>query len=180
MIFVIYDLEAACWLGRPPGGINEIIEIGAIKVNPIGEVLGKFSRFVRPTVNPVLSGFCKKLTSIRQEDVDRADPYPKVIADFQNWIGIHDNDYTLASWGKYDKQMLKANCELHRLDSQWLEHSTDLKKEYHRIKGEHKLTGLVNTLRKEGIEFTGTHHRAISDAENTAKIFIKYVDEWRW
>jgi hypothetical protein len=32
MNFIIFDLEATCWMGRPPHGINEIIEIGAVKV----------------------------------------------------------------------------------------------------------------------------------------------------
>lgn len=180
MRFIIYDLEATCWLGRPPGGINEIIEIGAVMVDPTGDVLSTFSKFVKPTVNPILSGFCKKLTSISQENVDRADKYPKVIEQFKDWINVYEEDYRLCSWGKYDKVMLTDNCILHKMDLEWLDYSSDLKAEYHEIKGEHKLTGLKNTLKKEGIEFTGTHHRAISDAENTAKIFIKYVDEWRW
>jgi|TARA_R110000737_G_scaffold344726_1_gene372276 3'-5' exoribonuclease 1 len=178
--FIIYDLEATCWLGRPPGGLNEIIEIGAVMVDPTGEVLGSFSKFVKPTINPRLSGFCKKLTSISQENVNRADLYPKVIQQFQEWIDIWDENYRLCSWGQYDKVMLTDNCALHKMEVDWLGPSTDLKAEYHEIKGEHKLTGLINTLRKEGLEFTGIHHRAISDAENTAKIFVKYVDEWRW
>lgn len=178
MRFIIYDLEATCWLGRPPGGINEIIEIGAVMVDPLGQVLDTFSKFVKPHVNPKLSGFCKKLTSIAQSDVDRADKYPKVIDQFQDWIDIWDEDYLLCSWGAYDKVMLTDNCDLHKMEVDWLEHHADLKQQYHDIKGEHKLTGLKNTIKKEGFEWTGIHHRAISDAENTAKIFIKYVDEW--
>lgn len=165
-------------MGRPPGGINEIIEIGAVMVSPLGEVKADFCKFVKPHVNPKLSGFCKKLTSISQENVDRADKYPKVIDQFQEWIDIYDEDYLLCSWGAYDKVMLTDNCKLHDMDIDWLDHHTDLKKQYHTIKGEHKLTGLKNTIRKEGFEFTGIHHRAIADAENLAKIFIKYVDEW--
>lgn len=180
MRFIIYDLEATCWMGRPPGGINEVIEIGAVMVNPLGEVEGSFSKFVQPTVNPLLSGFCKKLTSISQDDVDAASKFPKVIEEFQDWIEIFDVDYRLCSWGRYDKQMLLDNSRLHDLEVEWLDKSIDLKEEYHQIKGKQKYTGLKNTLRKEGMEFTGTHHRAISDALNTAKIFIKYVDEWRY
>jgi len=176
--FIIYDLEATCWRGRPPGGINEIIEIGAVMVTPLGEVVDKFAKFVKPHVNPYLSGFCKQLTSISQENVDQADKYPKVIEQFQDWIEVEDHDYLICSWGSYDVQMFKDNCKLHKMETDWLEHSTDLKQQYHNIKGEHKFTGLKNTLRKEGFEFTGIQHRAISDAENLAKIFIKYVDEW--
>ena len=57
MNYILYDLEATCWLGRPPKGIQEIIEIGAVKVNEYGEVLGEYNKFVQPTVNKKLS--CK-------------------------------------------------------------------------------------------------------------------------
>ncbi len=165
-------------MGRPPGGINEIIEIGAVMIDSKGKQIGRFSKFVKPTVNPKLSKFCKKLTSISQENVDEADLYHDVVQQFQDWIGIDNNDYRLCSWGQYDKVMLKDNCHLHKIDIDWLTHFVDLKSKYHILKGEHKLTGLKNTLINEGMEFTGIHHRAISDAENTAKIFVKYVGNW--
>jgi 3'-5' exoribonuclease 1 len=177
--FIIYDLEATCWLGRPPHGVNEVIEIGAYKVNELGEDLGVFSRFIKPTVNPLLSDFCKKLTSIKQDDVDRAKNFIGVIQDFQDWIDM-DEDYLLCSWGKFDIQLLKNDCMLHKLETDWLDHNLNVKGQYHDIKGEHKLTGLKNTLKNEGLEFTGIHHRAISDAENLGKIFIKYIDEWKY
>ena len=41
-----------------------------------------------------------------------------------------------------------------------------------------RYTGLKTTLKREGFEFEGVHHRAISDAENLCKIFVKYLDEW--
>ncbi len=179
MNFIIYDLEATCWLGRPPHGVNEIIEIGAYKINEVGEVLGMFNKFVKPTVNPILSDFCKKLTSIKQQDVDKGKIFPKIIEEFHDWIRLEE-DYLLCSWGKFDVQLLKNDCELHKLETEWLDYNMNVKGQYHEIKGEHKLTGLKNTLKHEGIEFTGIHHRAISDAENLGKIFIKYIDEWQY
>lgn len=178
MRYIIYDLEATCWRGRPPHGINEIIEIGAYKLNDYGEVLGVFNKFVKPTLNPILSDFCKSLTSIKQEDVNRAKTYPAVIEQFQDFIEIENDDYCLCAWGKFDVQMLSINCNLHKLDTDWLDLNINVKDQYARIKGEQKLGGLKNTIKMEGMEFTGIHHRAISDAENLAKIFIKYIDEW--
>lgn len=180
MNFIIYDLEATCWRGRPPHGINEIIEIGAVKINPLGEILGIYNKFIRPSVNPILSDFCKSLTSISQENVDRAKNFAETIEEFQEWAEIPEKDYKLCSWGKFDVQLLDTNCQLHKLESDWLVHYINVKDAYHRIKGEHKLSGLKNTIKHEGMEFTGIHHRAISDAENLAKIFIKYIDEWEY
>lgn len=179
MKFIIYDLEATCWRGRPPKGIQEIIEIGACKINQYGELTSTFSSFIRPSVNTVLSDFCKYLTSIKQKDVDRAQYFPKVIQDFKDWIDLDDGvDYMFCSWGAYDKQFLLNDCALHKLDNSWLTHFMDVKDEYHALKDVKKHKGLKAVVKLEGFEFTGVHHRAISDAENLAKIFMRYIDEW--
>lgn len=178
MDYIIFDLEASCWLGRPPSGVNEIIEIGAVKVNDYGEVVSKFEKFVKPTVNPILSDFCKKLTSITQQDVDRSYTFPKTIEAFQDWIDIED-DYTLISWGKYDRTQLFDDCVLHKIDTSWLDgHFYNLKPAYKALKNLKDEPGLKKAVLMEGFEFTGIHHRAISDAENLAKIFIKHFKEW--
>jgi 3'-5' exoribonuclease 1 len=176
--YIIFDLEASCWLGRPPHGINEIIEIGAVKVNDYGEVLSTFSKFVKPTVNPVLSDFCKKLTSISQQDVDRSKTFPYIIEEFQEWIGMDEESYWLISWGKYDKQQLQQDCLMHKLEVDWLEFHYNLKPAYKTLKNLKDEPGLKKAVKLEGFEFTGIHHRAISDAENTAKIFSKHFKEW--
>ncbi len=178
MNYIIFDLEASCWLGRPPQGMNEIIEIGAVKVNDYNEVVSTFSRFVKPTINPILSDFCKRLTSISQENVDKSRTFPSIIQEFMDWVGVNEEDYFLISWGKYDKQQLKQDCELHKLDVDWVENHFNLKPAYRSLKNLKDEPGLKKAVKLEGFEFTGIHHRAISDAENTAKIFIKYFKEW--
>ncbi len=181
MIFIIYDLEATCWRGRPPKGYNEIIEIGAVKVNQYGEKLGRFERFIKPTVNPILSGFCKQLTSISQENVDQAQTFPRVLRDFKDWIFEEGDEYLLCSWGSFDKQFFINDCNLHKLEHDWIDDSyIDIKGQYSEIKNLPKHKGLKAAVKLEGFEFTGVHHRAISDAENLAKIFVKYVDEWMY
>lgn len=178
MNFIVYDLEATCWLGRPPGYVQEVIEIGAVKINGYGEKLGTFERFVKPIVNPRLSAFCQELTSITQEQINRADTFPNVIEDFQDWIGIEEEDYLLCSWGKFDKTALVSDSKLHDVEYDWLENYINIKLQYKEIKGLTKPRGLHKAVIKEGFEFTGTQHRGISDAENLAKVFNKYLDEW--
>ncbi len=178
MHFIIYDLEATCWLGRPPGYVQEVIEIGAIKLNGYGEELSIFNRFVKPVVNPRLSAFCQELTSITQEQINIANTFPTVIEDFQDWIDIWDEDYLLCSWGKFDKTALISDCKLHDMEWEWLENHINVKNQYKEIKGLSKHRGLRKAVEKEGFEFTGTHHRGIDDAANLVKVFNKYLDEW--
>ena len=180
--YIIYDLEATCWEDWDDSRkIQEIIEIGAIKVNDFGEAEDSFCRFVRPVRHPTLSMYCRNLTTIRQEDVNRARPFPEVLDDFLDWIvGENgDEEYLLCAWGSFDKKALVRDCQFHRLDTDWCEPHIDLKEQYQRIRHLTKPAGLKKAIERENFEWTGTQHRGITDAYNLAKIFAKFLDEWR-
>lgn len=176
--YIIYDLEATCWLGRPPKGYNEVIEIGAVLINEYGDYMGSFEKFVKPTINPKLSGFCKKLTSISQDKVDRAESFPKVLDQFMEWGDMYYEDFYVCSWGKNDKKLFLEECIIHDLDNAWLDRYVNLKTQFNDIKGGTVKGTLKKIVQQEGFEFTGIQHRAISDAQNLAKLFLKYFDEW--
>lgn len=178
MNYIIYDLEATCWENPPPGYVQETIEIGAFRVNHFGEVRGKFNRFIRPVVHPTLSPFCRDLTTITQEDVNRAKSFPEVVDEFQGWAYMDEEEYVLCSWGGFDKRMLAEDCRLHRIDADWTQHHVNLKEQYRIQKRMKNGIGLRKAMDKEGILFTGTHHRGISDAENLTKLFLKYLGNW--
>ena len=178
MNFIVYDLEATCWQIKSASRVQETIEIGAVKFNGYGEYLGKFSRFIKPKLNPQLSTYCTDLTSITQIQINRAERFPDVIEDFQDWIGIFEEDYQLCSWGSFDKTMLIKDCVLHDYETDWLEAHINIKRQYHDRHRSRQTIGLHRAVEREGFEFTGIHHRAISDAENLGKIFLKYLDEW--
>lgn len=178
MNYIIYDLEATCWENPPAGYVQETIEIGAFRINHFGEVRGKFSRFVRPVVHPNLSPFCRQLTGIEQGDVSRADTFPVVIQEFMDWARIEEEEYVLCSWGSFDRKMFVADCQLHRLPTAWAEHHVNLKEQYRLMRRMKQGIGLRKAVEKEGILFTGMHHRGISDAENLTKLFLKYLGHW--
>ena len=179
MNFIVYDIECTCWQGKPPGMIQETIEIGAFKIDDYREVTGRFCKFIKPMVNPILSPFCKDLTSITQEDIFKAGSFPKVIDQFLDWTEIIDEeDYVLCSWGSFDKTQLASDCRLHRLETEWTEKHINLKQQYQAIRKMRQPPGLHRAVINEGFEFTGTQHRGISDAENLAKLFLKYFDRW--
>lgn len=180
MNFIIYDLEATCWEGKPPQMQQEVIEIGALILNPYGEVEDVFNSFVQPVVHPFLSHYCQQLTSITQLNVNRAPRFPEVTDLFLDWAESFDDDFVLCSWGSFDRKLLINNCDLHRLDWDWVDPHMNLKHQYHQIKRQRRMIGLKSAVEREGFEFTGIHHRAISDAENLAKIFGKYLDVWQY
>jgi 3'-5' exoribonuclease 1 len=173
--YIVFDLEATC--DDKKEITNEVIEIGAVKINEQGQIVDSFQRFVKPVLHPVLTDFCKNLTKIRQEDVDTAQGFKEVIADFQKWIG---EDYILCSWGFYDKKQLKQDCLLHQIPSEWVEKHISLKHQYQTLKNLKRAVGTRKALALEGLEFEGTPHRGINDAKNIAKIFIKYLTQWEF
>ncbi len=179
MNYIIFDLEATCWEITPPGYVQEIIEIGAVLIDDYGDMLETFSAFVRPARHPVLSPFCRKLTNISQIDINRARPFHEVMNRFMDWARIDEEDYILCSWGEFDQKLLSADCLRHGFGDAWLDQYVNLKTEYRRIRGLNKAIGLKKTVEFEGFEFTGEHHRAISDAENLAKVFVKYLGTWQ-
>lgn len=183
MNYIVYDLEATCWETEQEkrGRKQEIIEIGALKIDEEGETVSKFEAFVRPVAHPMLSDFCKNLTTISQIDVNKARPYPEVIEDFLDWIGYTDGEeYLLCSWGFFDRKMLIKNSEQHGMNGEWAKAHISLKHQYPRIKGIRMAIGLKRALDREGFEFEGEQHRGIDDAINLAKIFKKYQTQWRY
>lgn len=180
MNFIVFDIEATCWEGRPEDLTQEIIEIGAVRLNRFGEVEDVFSSFIQPILNPTLSVFCRQLTHIDQRDIDRSDTFPRVIEDFQDWADIFYEEYLLCSWGNFDKRILIQDCKLHDLEYEWAETHINLKQQYHEIRKLRRARGLRSALEAEGFEFEGTQHRGIDDAKNLVRIFQKYLDEWMY
>jgi inhibitor of KinA sporulation pathway (predicted exonuclease) len=176
MKYIILDLEASCWEPKDPSKKNEIIEIGALCINENKTIESEFCAFVKPKLDTQLSPFCIKLTTISQEQVDAAETFPEVLQKFKNWIGTEE--YLLCSWGHYDRVQLKNDCELHGLETSWLEKHISLKHQYTGIKGLKKHIGMAGALWMEKIELEGTHHRGIDDARNIAKIFLQYFGKW--
>lgn len=171
--YIVFDLEATCDDKREIQ--NEVIEIGAVKLNEKGEVLDTFNRFVKPRLNPILTDFCKDLTKIPQQSIDEAEGFPSVIQAFRKWIG---DDYILCSWGFYDKKQLRSDSELHQLNSEWINQHISLKHQHQELRKLKRGIGTMKALHKEGFSFEGTLHRGIDDALNITKIFIKYLDKW--
>lgn len=166
MNYIILDLEATCDRGHFD---NEIIEIGAIKLNNNLEEIGRFNKFIKPKENPTLTQFCKELTSITQEQVDNADSFEIVIEQFKEWIG--EEEYFLCSWGFYDKNQFIKDCDRYNIDTNWLKSHISIKHQHQRIFRLRKGAGVTKALSMMNLTFEGTHHRGIDDSVNITKIF---------
>jgi 3'-5' exoribonuclease 1 len=170
MRYIIVDLEATCDKQGFPRTRMETIEIGAVAWTPEDGAGAEFAAFIKPVATQELSAFCTKLTGITQQDVDAAEPFYTVFPQFVEWCESGGEPITFCSWGEYDKNQLRQDCERHKMAfPEILEKHINFKKAFSRIYDKPP-TGMMGALRHLGIEPEGQQHRGIDDARNIAKI----------
>jgi 3'-5' exoribonuclease 1 len=166
---IVVDVEATCWAEPRSRDRMEIIEIGAVRLDGELHIADEIDLFVRPVVEPRLSGLCTELTTITQADVDGADPFSMVFPSFLEWIG--DGEHRLCTWGAYDVGQFRLDCRRHGLAfPEWFEtEHLNLKTEFAAWQGVRRC-GMAKALAHLGIPLEGIHHRGIDDARNIARI----------
>ena len=108
MQYVVFDLEWNNVYGRKiKGFINEIIEIGAVKLDENLNEISSFSSFVKPSIGKRLRGSVKKLTNITNDDVLGGEPFTQVFSAFRKWIGAQPT--VILTWGDGDIRVLIEN-----------------------------------------------------------------------
>ena len=184
---VIVDLEATCCDDDGfPRDEMEIIEIGAVFVGKSDDdALEEFQTFIKPSRHSQLTDFCKKLTSIRQEEIDRAPGFKLGFSSFLEWF-YRFGEPCIASWGDYDLRQIFQDCELHRFPKPQFRYHRNLRKEFSASLGTTERFEIDEALERVGLQLDGTHHRGIDDARNIVKIF-RYLEEksqvpgmWAW
>jgi len=173
--YIIFDLELNSKVFKSSHP-NEIIEIGAVKIDGNLRNMGTFQSYVKPKIYRKLFPIVKRKTKIKQEDINNAPGFKEVLSSFKDWIG---SNYILCSWGHDDIHHLKANCEFNRRGTKWLKNHIDIQKQFSKL---HNLPAgqrfsLKNALNLLGIPVENDLHRADVDAKYTAEIFIRVFDK---
>lgn len=171
MDYIIFDLElnSKFMKSKLP---NEIIEIGAVKLNEALETTGQFQSFVRPKIYKKLLPIIKRKTGITQSEISSAASLRTVVTSFRQWLG---NDYILCCWGHDDIHHFKSNCELNRLSLGWLKRNVDIQQQLsalYNLPAGHRFS-LKKALNVLEIPLKDELHRADVDARYTAEIFKK-------
>jgi DNA polymerase III alpha subunit (gram-positive type) len=93
---VIYDTEWTSWPRMPKsstsGQHRELIQIAARKWT-LGDAWQNgemFNLYIKPQINPTLSPFIKRLTGIKQSQVDRAPAAHIALKKFAKFVGAHN------------------------------------------------------------------------------------------
>lgn len=157
--FIVFDLETT---GVNPHK-NKIIEIGAVRVKG-NDIVDKFHSFVDPEID--IPSEITEITGIRDDMVKGAKKIEEILPDFIKFI----SDSTIVGHNvEFDMGFLRINAEKigHKVENAYVD-NLDLARSILSDKRKHRLNDLAKHF-----NFELKHHRALDDAEATAKIFLK-------
>ena len=177
------DLEATC--DEYPDGLTdeetagrvllvqknemETIEVGAVvlDLHQGAAIVSEFCAFVRPVLNPVLTDFCKRLTTISQINVDSAGTYSEVSQELDDYLAPFKAEGLMwCSWGEYDAKQLAMDADRNDCSPMLSDVSHTNVKKWHWKVLDCRAMSLRPAVEGAGIEWTGQYHRGIDDARN--------------
>ncbi|SCZ78405.1 PolC-type DNA polymerase III [Pseudobutyrivibrio xylanivorans] len=160
--YVVFDIETT---GFNPKNCK-IIEIGAVKIKD-GEIVDRFSEFINPQV-PIPYRITE-LTSINDEMVIDAPTIDVILPKFMEFC---EGSILVAHNAGFDTGFIKYNCKKLGLSYDYTHVDTvEVARYLHPNNAKFNLDAvckLENVVNEH-------HHRAVADAEVTAKIFEKFI-----
>eukprot|EP00392_Amoebophrya_sp_AT5.2_P006957 g6969.t1 len=153
------------------------------------EMTDEFCAFVRPVRFPVLTPFCKHLTSITQEQVDQAETFPTIWNRWQDFMSQYGSDNILfVTCGDWDfrqclpKQLAVAD-DSKRSNTFWGRHTPirrwcNLKQVFTALTGEVVTKDIPQMLAFFGLSFDGWEHRGIDDCRNIARVCQEIIKRY--
>lgn len=108
MQYIVADLE---WNGayskKTHGYFNEIIEIGAVRLNGWMQPQDEFHAVIKPAVSKKLSDLVSDLTNITDEELSDGQTFTGAEKRFRRWIG--SEEATLLTWSNTDLSVFLEN-----------------------------------------------------------------------
>lgn len=110
MNYILLDLEwNSAYSSKNGKFVNEIIEIGAVKLNRNLEEIDSFRVTVRSQLTRRLSGRFKTLTGITNEEMLSGVPFSEGLRQYGQWV---ESDDITMTWSNTDLYVLLDNCRL--------------------------------------------------------------------
>ncbi|MFP4687766.1 MAG: exonuclease domain-containing protein [bacterium] len=162
--FVALDLETT---GKTPRN-SEIIEIGALKFKK-GVCVDKFESFVASTDN--VPGIITDITGIENCDLKNAPSPRRALQDFVEFVG----DYKLVAHNAgFDISFLRYHGKKYLGERLQFEYEDTLRLAQSSLPG---LPGFSLDVVADHLDIKlGTHHRALSDARVSGKIYLRLFE----
>ena len=176
MNYIVVDLEWNQAMSSKSSVFNklpihlrgEIIEIGAVKLNPDMSLGEEFTVDVKPVYFKRMHYKVKKITGFDKERLAKGLSFPDALDAFRKWCG---DDVTFLTWGCDDRGIMEQNIIIHDLDWDWIADWINLQLIYNvQTGGDKNQKSLASAMEHFEIEQTRVAHDALGDAYNTALV----------
>ncbi len=149
---------------------NEIIEIGAIKLDNYMKPLNEFKAYIKPSVIPVLNPKISEITGITEKDLENGLSFQEGMEKLSELI---DDGDVICSWAKDDIIEIINNALYYKYKNLgWLKNYLDLQEYSTKILAKKKSLSLKNALEDLKIKVDNSKlHDALNDAIYTAEVF---------
>ena len=181
MNYIVIDLEwNGSWSKKAHGYFNEIIEVGAVKVDEDMRVLGEFRAAIKPVVSKKLSSIVTDLTNITAEELEDGTTFAGMMRQLTKWMG--KEPATVLTWSTTDLLVLMENCRYFygKQEIPFLKNYMDFQ-----VYAQEKMG--VDTSQQLGLARAGemlgipeddmSLHRALDDSKLTAAILQKVYEK---
>lgn len=177
---IIFDLEfnPVSFADKKAKAIlkNEIIEIGAIKLDKNLRVIDRFKCFIKPEHNNMIIPKISRLTGIHTATAFKADTFAPAMEQFIEWMG-YDDGTRIYSWSDSDYQQLRREYAFKNIPMpDYFNRIMNLQKIFPRMM---KISNVRKTQKmalRETVLYLGVDlnnkkaHDALYDAEITSEI----------
>lgn len=192
MEYIIFDLEwNNAYNYKLKKGMNEILEIGAVKLNESLDIIDTFKQLIKPRLSKKLSSSFKNLTHITMDEICRDGiDFDDAFTDFSRWCS--GNDVVFLSWSVSDLYALVENFKRFRgsADIPFMKKYADAQKYCMRFLedfDQNTQISLANCASRFDIDInTENLHRALEDCYVTAyclktvfdrRLIFEYIKE---
>lgn len=157
---------------------NEVIQIGAVALNTKDILIGDYEQMVKPQFSIAVAPKVYHLTGITSDMIQKGLSFEEAINDFSKWCDrISDNNhYEIYAWSDNDLIQLQQEMLIKELtyffDMQFMNVWTDFQYIFCELIGISSVLSLDKAVQALDMNFTGSQHSALSDAMNTAKIYL--------
>jgi len=150
---------------------NEIIEIGAVKVDKYMKPISEIREYIKPSIFPVINPVVTEITKIDMDILnEKGVTFEEAIGKLRDMFEEGD---VLCSWAKDDVVELIINANYYNYkDLSWLNEYLDIQEYVTKILAHKKALGLKAALDELKIKVDETKlHDALNDAQYTVEVF---------
>ncbi len=180
MNYIIMDLEwNNAYLKSAQKFVNEIIEIGAVKLNENLEIVDTYSELIKPVVSKKLRARIKDLTHITNEEIFSGMPLKDAVSQLEDWVG---EDAVVMTWGDTDIRTLQTNFKyfLKKDNITFIKKYADLQRYCQCFINMENVQQAGLSYAAECLEIDAEkypHHRALDDSLLSAECFVKVYNK---